>query len=119
MVPREIHGIKYYATTHVISWWNAEWACAALAEQLNRPNSLKLLSVSDFVTETDGTTWDGDLGVHQRTDLAYEFLDWLGETVIWTRDINFNDLAFYARLRDGNVGEWNRDDSKYFRAICR
>ena len=106
-------GNAYYISNGSISWWDAEFACAAM----NR----EIVEVYDLVTESDGSKWQGGTGPHIRTALANELNSYLGHYYIWTKNLtNDNKYAFFVGLDDGYVDYYyRRNYANGNLAVCR
>ena len=106
-------GNAYYISNGSISWWDAEYACAAM----NR----EMVEVYDLVTESNGSKWQGDTGYHTKTALANELYSYLGYYYIWTQNLtNDNKYAFGVSLDLGLVyGYYRYVDNLGGLAVCR
>ncbi|MBQ9738665.1 MAG: hypothetical protein IJV75_04045 [Alphaproteobacteria bacterium] len=111
----KISGTEYYISNGLLSWWDADAACKSIKKEL--------LSVSDLVTEKDGSAWKGDNGVHTTTALANELYSkgWnsTGYPFIWTKNwLNDSCYAYGVYLRNGNVYNGNRYAEGYY-VVCK
>ncbi len=112
----------FYVFKKPMTWWDTVSACKALGNK-------DLLSVTDLITEEDGSTWQGDTGTHTTTDLAQKLdnkvvaQDLFGNNYIWTSTTKDSCRAYTVRLVDGYSDDRRRDWSSYIiashYAVCR
>ena len=111
----------FYVFKKQMSWWDAQSACKTLGNK-------DLLSVTDLITEEDGSTWQGDVGTHTRTALAQELAnalpdEWLTNSDTWTSTMKDSCRAYVVRPSDGFVDYWTRGTVGFlfdrFYPVCR
>ena len=97
---KEIDGRTYYISNLNMTWWDADYACAALG------SNIKLVSVDDFYN----------------TNLANELYDFIGGwtgNYVWTRDpSNTNGYATYVDIPDGGGGSAYYRTRHHAHAVC-
>ncbi|MBR4927424.1 MAG: hypothetical protein IKY98_03760, partial [Alphaproteobacteria bacterium] len=110
-IRKETNKETYYISNDLISWWDAEYACAAIGQ------NIKLLNIDELISD-----WDGELGYYSKTQLAEELYNIIGGYTIWTQNLAGNS-AFVVDLMDGSV---YRDSLNYSQrnigspiAVCR
>ncbi|MBQ9738250.1 MAG: hypothetical protein IJV75_01900 [Alphaproteobacteria bacterium] len=116
-------GTTYYVSNGPLSWWDADAACKSVDKSL--------LSVSDLVTESDGSAWEGDYDTHSKTVFASELYSkgWNsnGYPYIWTNNLTDgvnSCFAYFVYLSDGYVDYNDRNygnyyGGSYYYAVCR
>ena len=95
-VRKEIAGKTYYISNKTMSWWDVEYACDAIG-----PN-IKMISVEDLVTETDGSEWKGGAGFYTPTVLWEEinaFAPW-----VWTQNMGSDYRYPFSVRNQGDKG---------------
>ena len=115
-IRKEISGETYYISNRLMSWWDAEFACDAIGR------NIEMISVDDLVTESDGSKWKKDRGIHTHTKLAKSlYTPSLGNVAIWTRERTEDNLyGFAVDLSDGYVDHYlGRFYFKMGLALCK
>ena len=87
-IRKEISGETYYISNHGMTWWDAEYACAAIG------SNIKMVGVTDLV---ETSTWNKD---YSDNDITFTvvgqelktFLD--GQGYVWTKD-KYSSTGFY------------------------
>ena len=100
----------FHVSNTTMTWWDAVSACEAMGKSL--------IGVSDLATESGGGAWQGDYGIHTRTDLAEKLYSASGETTAWTKDVlNNTCLTCLVEMDRGYVGHNHRSVPRS--VICR
>ena len=112
-IRKEFGGEIYYISNAPLTWWNAEYACDAIG------SNVKMVSVDDLLTESDGSKWAEDAGQHIPTALLEELDAQSVPMSIWAQNWAKNSEEVACVNRSGNIffASPYRDDMGL--AVCR
>ncbi|MBO7257614.1 MAG: hypothetical protein J6V11_01595 [Alphaproteobacteria bacterium] len=100
----------FYVSNNYMSWWDAYSACNALGKKLGK--NLSMITASEFVTETDGSAWNGIPGVKSSTSLSTQLYSLSRKPYIWTSNL-YNDNYAFDVLLYSTTGTYNVRRTSY------
>ena len=88
-VRREFGGETYYISNYGMTWWDAEYACAAIGKTVGK--NIKMVEVTDLV---EASTWNGSSdGNNVATSFGLELYSLVRTNFFWTQNFE-NGEAF-------------------------
>ena len=113
-IRKEFGGKTYYISNYGMTWWDAEYACAAIDPNLN------MISADDLITESDGSNWQKDADFHTRTKLSKDLHSLIGSHPIWVKEtMNDSCSSYVISLDNGYASPSCQRNTPYGFAVCK